>query len=358
MNLYSEICILGTGPVARICSYYCKNIRHFIVGNSTAMGSLSKFKILDGEVNLVPIFPVYQSSLYEELWGKDNIKHNLLEYIHYGEIIKEFEKIQYLLSKAKPESYVSEHLRKGNSIETKKNIVLAYKLFGNIIFDKRLGRVCNKVNRHYEKKAPNARIGFINSLSPYYEKLQVISGGEFLPEEIKEIDIANKIIITTKSEIKYKRLISTMNLKEMMSKINKKIDIQLFGHPAFFYIFKTTICLHPDKVIYDLEIESPIYRIFIIDLNTIIVQLSYLESISNEDSQPITNRLKQIFGYRFTTEFEYKYSINDAYPIDSSSDIELNEYMKELEENDIVLIGRFSEWKYLDLHELNYSKII
>ena len=357
MNINTEICILGTGPAARICSIFLKNSDHLIVGNGPAMGSLNKFKFHDIELNLIPIFPVYQSALYQELWKDQNIKHDFLEYIDYGSIVIEFEKIQHLILRANPESYAVEHLKKKNDIHTQKNILLAYKLFGDIIFDKGLSRLTNKVQRHYDNKMPRARIGFVNVLSPYYEKLQAIPESEFLVEEVKEIDIEKKVVFTSRSEIKYQRLVSTLNLRDMMSKVKTAPEIQLISKPASFYIFKTTYSLDPHKVIYDFEINSPIYRVFTIDSNFIIVQLSHVYAIENGGSKLIVNRLKHFWGDQFCVDFEYYYSINDAYPLDTSSDEALTQYVSELEANDILLLGRFAEWEYVDLHELNYSRI-
>ncbi len=357
MNFNCEICILGTGPAARICSILLKDTNHLVVGSGITMGSLSKFKIHDKELNLIPIFPVYQSALYQELWKDQNVKHNFLEYIDYGDVVIGFEKIQHLILKAKPESYAVEHLKKKNDIHTQKNILLAYKLFGDIIFDKRLSRLSNKVQRHYDNKMPRARIGFVNVLSPYYEKLQAIPERVFLVEEVKEIDIEKKIVHTTRSEIKYQRLISTLNLREMISKVRTVPDIKLISKPASFYIFKTTYSLDSHKVIYDLEIKSPIYRVFTIDPNFLIVQLSQIYTLEDGGSDLIVNRLKHFFGDGFCVCFEYYYSIQDAYPLDTSSDEALKQYVSELEANDVLLIGRFAEWEYVDLHELNYSRI-
>lgn len=356
MKRYSESCILGTGPAARICSLYLKNTSHLVVGNGPVMGSLGKYKMRDRELNYIPIFPVYQSPLYNDLWPEDNEKHDFLEYIDCGDITKEYDKIQHLVSEATPNSYSAKYLSRGESINTQKNILLAYKLLGDVIFEKRLRRLSDKVSRHYGNNLPNARIGFVNGFSAYYDKLRTIPGEDLL-EDIIEIDVENKKVVTTQSEIHYQRLISTLNLRDIMRKVKRAPDIQLISRPASFYVFKIEPNLIPHKVIYDLELESPLYRVFSVESDVIIVQLSFLYSMADEDPQPIIDRLKQIFGPQFTVDYQFKYKIKDAYPIDCSSDTDLNQFKTDLEANDIMLIGRFAEWEYLDLHELNYYRV-
>ena len=356
MKRNAELCILGTGPAARICSLFLKNTPHLVVGNGPEMGSLSTFKIQGQEVNVIPIFPVYQSSLYKELWKENGVKHDFLEYIDFGDIANEFSRIQHLVSDANPDSYAARYYLKSKGIHTQKNILLAYKLLGNVMFTNGLRRLSDKVTRHYGSNLPNARIGFINGLSAYYDKLRTIPGEELL-EGIKEIDIDNKRVITEQCEISYQRLISTLNLREMMRKVRGAPDIQLISKPASFFVVKTSSPLEPHKVIYDLELDSPIYRVFTIGLNIALVQLSILHSMADVGSKPIVDRLKQFFGQQFSIEFEYSYTIEDAYPLDSSSDMELNHFMSELEGKDVILLGRFAEWEYVDLHELDYSRI-
>ena len=345
MIYYTDICILGTGPTARICSFFLKNKKHIIVGNGQIMGSLSKVKIQDRELNLIPIFPVYKSTLYNELWRGCNDKHNFLEYKDYGDVDLEYDKIKHNLLRVKPDSYVAINLKK-KCINTKKNILLSLKQFGDIIFEKRLFRLDDKVKRHYEDHLPKARIGFVNSLSPYYEKLRDIHYGDFLYEDIKEIDTEKKRVITTKFEIKYQRLISTLSLKEMLNKVKEAPKIQLISKPASFFVFKTVTSLPPHKVIYDLGLDSPIYRIFTIDFNIIIVQLSYFQTLENDILKQIFNRLKQLFWQDLCIEYDYYYSIKDAYPLDSSSDIELNQFVSKLDANDIVLLKSDENYIY------------
>ena len=321
------------------------------------MGSLSTLKIQGQEINAVPIFPVYQSPLYKDLWKESGIKHDFLEYIYYGDIAREFSKIQPLVSNVNTNSYATRCYQKSKSIHAQKNILLAYKLLGKVIFTNRLRRLNDKVTRHYGSNMPNARIGFINGLSAYYEKLRTIPG-EVLSEDIKEIDIDKKIVFTTQSEISYRLLISTLNLRGMMRKVRGAPDVQLISKPASFFVVKTSSPLEPHKVIYDLELESPIYRVFTIGLNIALVQLSILHSMEVGDAKPIVDRLKQFLGQKLSVEFEHSYTIEDAYPLDSSSDMELNHFMSELEEKGVILLGRYAEWEYVDLHELDFSRII
>lgn len=348
-----EICILGNGPAARICSFLTKT-PHILIGNRDNFGLLTKTVITNSSFNLTPIFPVYNSHLYNELWKDDFEKHYFINYSKRGNILVEFDNIQELISNANPQSYVVQCLKEKQDISTKENIVLAYKLFGKIIFERELDRLLTKVKNNYDGVKPNKRIGYVNNLSLYYDKVANIKIKNFFSDEIKKIDIKRKIVSTKTSEIEYDKLISTIDLRDFLCKINYP-NLGLMSNSAHFCLIKTNTILPINLGIYDVEIQSPVYRLFTISKNFVIVQFTL--GCQNIESSLLFPTLYKLLGQVFEIQFEYRYTIKDAYPIYTSSDTLLQQYKSELESNNIHLIGRYAEWEYLDLHELNYSKL-
>ncbi|MDR1202067.1 MAG: hypothetical protein LBL58_10640 [Tannerellaceae bacterium] len=349
-----EICILGNGPTARICSFLIKT-PHILIGNQNNFGSLTKTKIAYNNINLIPIFPVYNSHLYNKLWENNFEKHDFLNYSERGDISIEFDSIQEFIKNASSLSYAVQRLKEKQDFSTKKNIILAYKLFGRVIFERELNRLLAKVNKHYNGMGTNKRIGYINKLSPYHERIANICFDNFFSDEIKKIDIKRKIIYTKTSDITYSKLISTIDLRDFFHKINYPNNLNLVSSSAYFCLIKINAILPINLVIYDVEIKSPIYRIFTISENFIIIQLAF--NCQNIDSHLLFQALYKLLGRVFDILFEYRYMMKNAYPICTSSDILLQQYKHELASNDIHLIGRYAEWEYLDLHELNYAKL-
>ena len=349
-----EICILGNGPTARICSFLMKN-PHILIGNQENFGLLSKTEITNNSFNLAPIFPVYNSYLYKELW-KDNLeKYDFLNYSKQGNISFEFDNMLPLISNANPQSYVAQCLKEKQDIDTKENIVLAYKLFGKVIFERELHRLLAKVKKNYDGAKPNKKIGYINNLSLYYEKVANIKVDNFFSDEIRKIDVKRKIAYTQTCEIEYDKLVSTIDLRDLLQKTNYPENLNLISSSAYFCLIKTNTILPINLVIYDVEIHSPIYRLFTISENFVIIQFtSGCQNIKLTQLFPV---LYKLLGQIFEIQFEYRYTIKDVYPIYTSSDTLLQQYKLELEANNIHLIGRYAEWEYLDLHELNYSKL-
>ena len=168
-----EICILGNGPTARICSYFTKT-PHALIGKQNNIGLLSTTDIVNNSFNLAPIFPVYDSYIYNELWKNDSNNHVFLDSSKRGNILVEFDNLMPLISNAKPHSYVTQCLKEKQDFGTKENIVLAYKLFGKVIFEREINRLLAKVKKNYDGAKPTKKIGYVNKLSPYYEKISNI----------------------------------------------------------------------------------------------------------------------------------------------------------------------------------------
>ena len=349
-----EICILGNGPTARICSFLTKS-PHILIGNQNNFGSLTKTTINNICINLTPIFPVYDSNLYNELWKNNFEKHDFLNYSEQGNILVEFDSIQALISNASPQSYAVQCLKEKQDVDTKKNIILAYKLFGKIIFERKLNKLLAKVKKHYDGAKTNKRIGYINNLSLYYEKVANIKINNFFSDEVEKIDIERKVVYTKSSEIIYNKLISTIDLRDFLIKTNYLNNINFISGVAHFCLIKTNTILPINLVIYDVEIKSPIYRLFTISDNFIMVQFAF--GCQNIESFLLFLTLYKLLGQVFEIHCEYRYTLKDAYPICTSSDTLLQQYKSDLESNNIHLIGRYAEWEYLDLHELNYSKL-
>lgn len=349
-----DTCILGNGPTARICSSLIET-SHILISNQNNLGSLSQTTIGNSNINLIPIFPVYNSFLYNELWKNDCKKEDFLSYSEQGNILVEFGSIQMLVNNANTKSYVAQCLNNKQDVGTKKNIILAYKLFGKIIFEMELNRLLAKVKKHYNGTKTSNRIGYINNLSPYYEKVKNIKINNYVFDEIKNIDTGRKIVYTKTFKFEYDRLISTINLRDFLPKVGFSDNLDLISSPAHFCLIKTNIILPINLVIYDVEIQSPIYRLFTISKNFIIIQLAF--GCQNIESTILLTALHKLLGHILKIQFEYRYTIKDAYPICTSSDTLLQEHKSELESNNIHLIGRYAEWEYLDLHELDYSKL-
>ena len=348
MTLRTDYLIAGTGPSALIHYLNLKNSgKEAVLLGSGLYGQLKpvEYRQIGKSVNLLPIFPVTESNLWKRLnpdLKADN--HLTLEKINLNGIRRPEYRLQACYY-----NYLLQHQQ-----ESDIPYILSYKQFGDLIFKHPLTELKKKLNRNYRSGQPKyLKTGFVNGLSPYYSFLKSREPYPVIPGMIEQIDYVNKMVHTKKGAIRYNHLIYTLPLDYFFDTTDLKKTFQLISGDARFLIYYTDEHLPENHLWYCCDIDSNIYRAFVPQKNLLVVQLSKKswEKNPNEIStelQSLTG-IKEKFHHIDTTTHLH------CYPLDVSCNIKKEELAGFLREHNVYLSGRFAEWRYIDLHEVDYD---
>jgi len=239
-----------------------------------------------------------------------------------------------------------------------KSIILSIKQWGLSIFTNELSEVRNKISRNYISNN-NVKVGYVDGLDLYYHFC--FSSG-LNPEvlnlkSIEKIDYKNKVILTNRGEIHYKKLVSTIPIKYLLGYCGfETIDSAFISNPSYFFYFRHASEFPENKVIYDCDIRSSIFRFYSTTDNIIVAQISTFKKGKVKVSE-IIGRIKELVPSIKSLTFEKELFFQMSYPVESISDPMVLDHIQELRQNSILPFGRFGSWEYKDLHELDWEGV-
>lgn len=343
-----DICILGGGPTALILAGLLKEQKKdFLLITKKMEGALLRLDINSQVFNPIPVFPVLNSYVYNRLKLADLCTHN--DILSYGYSVLE-----------KPDSF---SLGSSGSaaatlyqVNGEKAVVLSRKQFGEIVMTEPLHRLQQKVSKHYSLNGQKfSRLGFSNGISAYLTYIANQYPFPVIHDDIIAIKPEVNLVETESAKIHYRYLIPTIPLPELL--VLAKLDKDLFftSTGAQFYVFETETNSIPNKIIYDCNINSCIYRVFIPHKNFISVQLA--RDYWNVESSSVASRVKKLLATDILLNYKNKIELLDCYPLDVQPMEIYKSISMGLREMGIYLFGRSSQWDYLDLHELQWEMI-
>lgn len=349
--LKTKICILGYGFTSLIA--YKKLLEKYNHNDILILKDVSAKDILTLEIDSLifsplPIFPVlesdlYNSGLFENKEHKESIKVSYTEVTNFN--LKKYE----IKSKSLASFMVS-----NDSIN--KWFCLGLKQWGEDFLSKPFNQVQSKIKNHYLSKNGNTRIGYSDSLSQYYDVVKSLNPIVTKYREILNIDYKNSLLITDSKKIKYEKLISTIPIDKLLSFCNFNVtpDLDYFG--SYFFYFRYSEGFNKNNLIYDCDFDSEILRIFSINDNFMMVQLKSIKS-TGIDSTIIKNQILKLVPSIKNLKFSGELILPMSYPVEDIADKETLNAIENISKFNLIPFGRFGEWKYTDLHELNWKKI-
>jgi len=343
-------CLLGIGYTSIIASYLLKGkcIDPLIIG-LTNDKPVFDLQLSIGKISPIPIFPVINSSLYETLKFGELFPCPNVEIIN-----TEIENCKISDFKIQPKS-LAEFIF--NNPSELKAFGSSIKQWGTAILTKPFLEVQNKIKRHYLSGNNNSRVGYLDGFSLYYHFAQNTNHNIKYLNSIDEIDYQRKIVFTDNFEIHYSKLISTIPINHLLRycRINDSIPLHFEG--SYFLYFTHSSSYLTNKMIYDCDLSSDILRIFSTTDFSLLVQLpTYRRGVAKFDD--IIKRLKDIIPELKDLKFERELFIYMSYPIEPIDDFTTIEKIQNLKENSVIPFGRFGNWEYKDLHELNWDAIL
>lgn len=345
-----RVVVAGAGPTGLMVAHRLKQkqIKALVVGKGKN-GMLMPVEISGKRVNIVPITPKRGSKLSAALdlakWSRNNLKFTFLN---------EGMNLDILFSRASAKSF----FRHANNTFGPRAAGLGYKLVGKPTLKHRLPLLEAKIDRAYILgQRNNELIGFNDGISAYLNFIEGISG-EILHEPIGmvRVDLKRKILETDAGEVSYKTLVWTAPLPELLTKCGLEGAIKFISCGAAFDVYESISGgLDENQVYYDCDPFSSIYRVFVPNNSTIVVQRSLgWEGTTGHEIHRLENIVPRAENveYKFSKEYEL------AYPLGSEDgSMSMADLLGELERQDIIPFGRFGRWEYLDLDDHKWELV-
>ena len=341
-------CLLGTGYTSMIASYLLKQkgIESLIIGLTNKNTSF-EIQLSKCSISPLPILPITNTLLYKRLNFSELGPHSFLN-SSFSES-KNFDISEYEVK----EGSLAEFLI--NNPSQLKAFGLSLKQWGSSIFSKPFTEVQNKIKRNY-LSGNNSRVGYHNGFSLYYYLLQKSFYNIRRIKKIDRIDYQNKIVYGHDIEIHYEKLVSSIPINHLLSYCNLNFSEPLVYQGSYFLYFTHTSSYSANKIIYDCDLFSIILRIFSASDTSIIVQVSSFNDIQRK-MPIISKRVSELIPALKEIKFENKMFLPMSYPIEPITNTKTLESISSLKEFSLFPIGRFANWEYKDLHELNWEII-
>lgn len=339
--MQSRVAVLGSGPTAVFAVEFLA--RHGI--QADLIGALVDTSILptstpDGPVSLLPVFPTLPPPTYPpSILTNDPL------------VVRRVGSPEWVLSRRpSSNSLVSSLLPDAAAA------AMAVKQFGARALTAPLSQVREKIRRSYSKE-PVRRAGYIKGLSPYLQPmLDAIQHRNMKPRAIHLWSPYEHLVeFPDEAErLEYERLIYVADLGQLVQVVGAEVEIPARA-AATFSTYVSDAPLIVNRLVYDLDEDSPVFRAFTATERVVVVQESQFDRVDTSDLG-LTAKVSEAFQSNLR-RFGDRLVHPTAYPVESiSEDLErsLNEACAKL---DILRFGRNAANHYVDLHELIWEDI-
>jgi hypothetical protein len=345
----TEVCILGGGPAALLAQLLlrAKGMEAFVVGASS-LGSLLPLQVGAKRINAVPIFLTEGTFWHQRLIECVGTEHMAvkLDYsptlgTHGSESIGRNSYSQFL---------------EQNHADSNRRLIITKKQLGPRAFVDDYPALRRKVAAHYpsEGKRPS-RIGFVDGLSPYLSLLEEANAGVTLTEDVSRIDVDGRLVETPSTSVSYRYLVSTLPLARFLRLSHIDAELVCFGAGAQILVSRSPESFQSNYVIYVCDGSSSVHRVFTPHNDIAITQVSHPSWGASTSS--ILERTRYLLNVDAKLESIQRFAMQDCYPLGVSDEFLLEEIVRHLETLNVTLFGRFGEWVYKDLEELDWGKI-
>ncbi|WP_209403581.1 hypothetical protein [Pseudozobellia sp. WGM2] len=296
----------------------------------------------------LPIFPVKESELYNSSLFEGVSKQEPIS-VSFSELTN-FDHTEYELK----EGSLADFMIKKQGVD--KNLCLGLKQWGDTMFSRPFSQVQSKIARHYISKKGNTRVGYIDGKSLFKYAVDKFDPEVLECNGVNEINIEKKEIYTDEYTIKYDKLVSTIPFSILLKLCNLESNHDDSYASAFFYFFKYEDGFKENQIIYDCDLNSDILRVFSLTDNFLLTQLRS-DKYGEIPVEKIRDRVYELVPEIEKLEFAQELYVPMAYPLELISGASTLKSLETLKGNDVVPFGRFGQWEYSDLHELDWTLI-
>lgn len=344
-----DVCILGIGPTALLALTLLEERQLSVcaVGDKL-FGGVAAIEVPGGRISPLPVFATTDSYWFDRMrdagaTSGGDVRAHLLDVdkaVSREPIaVGSFAATLAAWYPAEPE-----------------RLVITHKQLGPVAFREPAPILCQKVRSHYPTRAHHtARAGFQDGVSPYLLYLEHIARQRATCASILGVDLEARTVVTAHGTIRYRRLINTLPVLRFLSLARIPAPFATVGAGAQFVVASTAADVAVNSLIYDCAPSSPVHRVIVPRPGIVVAQVAHAAwSIGAEDIQ---TRLHEILALDHPTLPIARFSVRDCYPLGVSDDGAFRALKESLHRRDAVLFGRLAEWAYLDIEELDWSRI-
>lgn len=339
--------MLGAGPAGLIAAELMRR-----AGLAVVMAGGERFGLLNpvatqfGSVNILPIFPARESSLARRLGLHETYQRApavRVDYLHEVPSPK--------LQPGPDGSFRDQMRHHANG----RSLALAEKQVGSALLDRPLRLLRDKITRHYGPTTFRDRIGHVDGLSPYYRWLEARPSPLPTYPPPLAIDLRAHRIRLSAGWLAYGTLLVTTSLPSFLALAGLSRPLRLLHQGARFQVFELGAPTPANRVLYDCDPTSPVYRVFQPLPYLVTVQLA--RNAWRADPHLVAARLRNRFTGTGAHRFLQHITVPMCYPLDIANPEALAGLAAELRSLQVYLFGRLAEWMYLDLHELDWDLV-
>lgn len=342
-----DVCVLGAGPAGlAISKYFEQNGVDVVCVGKQLYGQLAPIKHDLGLFNPLPMVLTGAGSfpLYDDIGIVDNSK--LI-------VTKHGESKGQRLSMPLPGSFV-DFLQHGHGDIVPQ--VLAVKQFGSVVLERPCEELRKKFENNYnlDGRAKSEKVGHKLGLSPYYYIVKKNLPSQIVNEEINQLNCDGPHLVETENhEIEASCLISTIPLPDFLEYFDDYHHLSFDSASGSFNVFSSKSPLVENSLLYDLDEDSPLYRVFVPHPHFAVAQVVD----SSVGGSCTCEYVEQFIESTSSLELMQNIRLENCYPLGVGSVHEKEIILRELEKKNVFTFGRYGQWEYRDLHELKWEKV-
>lgn len=303
----------------------------------------------------LPIFPVkeselYQSDLFDDVPKQDPISVQFSDLSNFDPDLDQVK-----------EGSLADFMIKKQGVD--RNLCLGgLKQWGGpTMLHRPFSQVQSKINRHYISNKGNTRMGYVNGLSLFKYAVEKLQPQVLGYSGIEKIDLEAKELHTSQHIISFEQLISTIPpLHYLLAHCQlPPHDHDTESAAAYFKFFSYDGGFAENQIIYDCDLQSEILRLFSVNDTLLMAQIrgdAYGQVATEKIQARVQQLIPEIKGLQFARELYsrmgYPLELVDQPPQSVQS-------LATLKKHGIIPpLGRFGNWEYSDLHELDWASIV
>ena len=346
----TQVLILGGGVLTPVLQKVLRQENFDAIVISKCNSNFDKVFVGNSSVNYVPILAVENSYLTERLNTGQFSNGSVKTENFYDDSTPQDSNFEIVKG-----SYADFIMKSTNNLNY---VASSEKLYGKVVYTDPMPEIKAKVERHYINQSRinyGKRLGFKDGLNPYshfndesntifYDDLQQVV-----------INMEGKFVLVNGQKIFYDVLINTLPAPTFLKLASVEHLLTFYATSTAFVIMTSNEPLIENRLVYDCNRTSNIYRLFTPNKNAIVAQMSQLRSV---DISAALKRAKEILDIRTDLSFVEEKTLRNCYPTKISNKEEFNLLRITMQAKDVLMFGRYAQWECLDLHELNWQKLI
>lgn len=233
--------------------------------------------------------------------------------------------------------------------------LFAKKLFG-IDSEPYPAELQRKIARHYGPR-PLERLGFVDGVSPFWRYIRDLP--------VQRVNWTGSSINLAKRRVNgetafaYGRLIWTRPLPLLTKELPMATSVigtrTFVAADAHFMVFQVSEKTDSNHIVYDLTASAPVVRAFSPCPGVLVAQVA-----SGEASSPATvgETCRNLMDLKGSCRHITDVRAAGVYPLEVIPDIDRSAIRNDLDALGVTIFGRFGQWEYLDIHELDWDALL